>query len=230
MKKISYLFISLFFLVSCSSQLNGHTVIDWVDFIKFNDKEYNGIFSGVIADPTLVSKEIGVVTFKVADHVTSPHYQIKNGDAAYWEKGTKIYRVRNATYLIAVKDKNEINGYQVYYSVSDRKFQWHYKDLPKDKIQKIEIYNRHHQLLILIDHENDIKKFVVLLDQGEVKNNFEPNSTKGDPDIFEIVIYTNEPVAYKFSILFDGTTYYWHPWDTALLPNEIGDFFQKIYR
>jgi hypothetical protein len=223
-KKISVLLVSLFFLVSCSS--HRHSEIDWVDFIKLNDKEYNGIYSGVIADPALVCKEIGVVTFKVADNVTSPHYQTKNGDAAFWEKGTKIYCVRNTPSLIAVKDQNEINGYRVYYSVTDHEYQWHYKDVPKDKIRKIEIYGRHHQLLTLVDQENDIKNFVALLDQDEVKNNFEPDSLKGDPDIFEIVFYTDEPVAYKFSIFFDGTTYYWHPWDTAILPDEIGNYIQ----
>lgn len=60
-------------------------MIVWVDFIKWNGIEFDGIHSGVLANKKFLDKKIGEVKFKVADNVTNPscekerHNSFKNG-------------------------------------------------------------------------------------------------------------------------------------------------------
>ncbi len=203
-----------------------HIEIDWVDFIKLDGKEYDGIYTGVIANPTDIGEAVGEVQFKVADQVTNPHYKIKDGDAAFWEKGTKIYAVKNEESLRAVKDENEINGYRLYHVREDGKGQsWHFKDMPQEKVKKIELYERDaagtYDLLQQLTERKEMDEFLSLLNRGEQQSNFIPNTSEGDPVIFQMVFYTDSPIAYNFSLHFDGKVFFWHPWDTTVLPGEI---------
>lgn len=84
-----------FLLTGCrSTPIGGRAVIDWVDFIKWDGKEYNGIHSGVLANENYVGEKIGTVKFKVTDNVTNPEYKVKDGDAAFHEKGTEIFKIK----------------------------------------------------------------------------------------------------------------------------------------
>lgn len=200
-----------------------HIEIDWVDFIKLDGKEYDGIYTGVIADPEDIGETVGEVQFKVADEVTNPNYKIKDGDAAFWEKGTTIYAVKNDSSLRAVKDEHEINGYRVYQVREDEKGQsWHFKDMPQDKVKKIELYKRNEEgTYTLLKHVTEIREFLSLLNRGEQQSDFIPDTSEGDPVIFQMVFYTDSPIAYNFSLHFDGKVFFWHPWDTTVLPGEI---------
>lgn len=96
MKKLIVLIA--FLLTACSkppSFSHTDTVIEWVDFIQINDHEYVSTHSGVIADLTYIGEGVGEVKFEVNEHVTNPNYQVKNGDAAYWAEGTKIFTVKD---------------------------------------------------------------------------------------------------------------------------------------
>jgi hypothetical protein len=70
-------------------------MIDWVDFIKINGTQYQVINSAIITDSSYIGKKVGEVAFKVADNVSNPKYQFKNGDAAFWEPGTEIFGIRD---------------------------------------------------------------------------------------------------------------------------------------
>ena len=75
MKKRSifiFVFILLLLTGCRSTPFDGQSVIEWVDFIKLDGKEYNGIHSGVLADKHYVGEKIGTVKFRVADNVTNP--------------------------------------------------------------------------------------------------------------------------------------------------------------
>src|SRR3954465_11272913 len=111
-KSISLLILVIIILAGCkSSPFGQNAVIDWVDFIKWNGKMYDGIYSGVLADEQYIGEKLGEVKFKVADNVSNPEYKTKNGDAAFHEKGSEIFTIKGHPDLLAVKSSRAINGY-----------------------------------------------------------------------------------------------------------------------
>ncbi|MEH7744627.1 hypothetical protein V7659_06165, partial [Neobacillus drentensis] len=126
-KTVSLLILLVIVLSGCQTH-GQHAVIDWVDFIKWDDKEYDGIYSGVISDKKYIGEKLGEVKFKVADNVSDLEYKIKNGDAAFHEKGTDIFTIKGEPNLIAVKSSRAINGYDIYYSRDEEKNHWQFKD------------------------------------------------------------------------------------------------------
>jgi hypothetical protein len=231
MKKWGLFIFLLFVVTGCrTTPFDGHSVIDWVDFIKWDGIEYNGIYSGVIANEEYIGEKLGTVKYKVADNVTNPNYKIRNGDAAFHDKGTEIFTIKGQTNLIAVKDANQINGYKVYRS-HESENQWNFKDLDKDRVNKVEIYQPYtsegNKLLGNYTNHEELNRLLKLLQNSEESPNFQPNMAKGDPDFYQIVMYTNEPIAYKFDVQFDGTSYFWYPWDTAVISNDIQSFLKE---
>jgi hypothetical protein len=230
MKKWGIFIFLLIALTGCrSTPFDGHSVIDWVDFIKWDGIEYNGIYSGVLANEKYIGKKLGAVKYKVADNVTNPNYKIRNGDAAFHKKGTEIFTIKGHSNLIAVKDASQINGYKVYHS-RELENQWHFKDVQMDKVKEVEIYQPYtsegNKLLSNYTSHEDLNHLLQLLQNSEESPNFQPNMAKGDPDFYQIVIYTDEAIAYKFDVQYDGTSYYWYPWDTAIISNDIQSFLK----
>ncbi|MBO0960967.1 hypothetical protein J1P26_14800 [Neobacillus sp. MM2021_6] len=236
MKKIMVgMFLLLFVSIagcshSPSSLFGSHAVIDWIDFIKLNGHSYEGIYTGALSDPTLVGKEIGTVKFKVDDNVTNPNYKTKDGDAAFLEKGTKIFEVKGDPNLVVVKDKDEIGGYRVYYR-DKGKYAYHFKDLNQSKIEKIQIYEEHygstkldHQLLSTLTDPSEIIAFLELINQGVKNDNFQHDPTLPGQRDFAIVLYTNGAVAYRNNIFYNGKDYGWAPWSQEVLPESIAGF------
>lgn len=234
MKKWSMLiFISILLVVSgCRpSAFGGQVVIDWVDFIRLDGKEYDGIHSGILADESFVGEKIGTVKFKVADNVKNPSYKIRDGDAAFHEKGTEIFQIKEHPHLIAVKDTRSINGYRVYFSSDDIEYHWNFKDMPLEKVEIIEIYQTDHpagnKLISKLTKGEDVNSFLQLLVDSEENPNFQPNRDIADPIFYEMIFYTDEPIAYKYYMQFDGETYFWNPWDTSILSDEIQLFIGR---
>jgi hypothetical protein len=222
----------LFFLSGCRSSLFGsHTIIDWVDFIKWDGITYDAIYSGALADTKFIGKKVGEVKFRVADNVTNPNYKTRNGDAAFHEKGTGIYSIKGHPEFIAVKSPREVNGYRIYFSREEIEFKWHFKDMPTEKVNTIEIYLAHQpkgtKEIAAINEADQVKQFLELLTTSKENPNFQPNTESGDPVYYEMVFFTDEPIAYKFGLQFDGSTYFWHPWDTSIISDEMAEFIPK---
>lgn len=230
-KLLVLFFLLPFLLIGCRSNLlGGQSVIEWVDFVKWDGIVYEGIRTGILADEQFINKKIGKVKFKVADNVTNSGYKIKNGDAAFHEKGTEIYTIKGNSDLIAVKDKSTINGYRVYYSKDKTNNRWEFQNVPIEKVNAIEIYQGYAAKGNMITEMKDKEKlnvFLKILNNSKENSNFQPDTTKGNPTNFDIILYTGEPVAYQFTIQFDGKTYFWHPWDTSILSNEVEVFIQN---
>lgn len=226
MKKLVLFFISILVLAGCNG-LKENIIIDWVDFIHINDTKYNSLYSAVIADQSFIGDEVGEVEFKVSDNVSDPSYKTKNGDAAFWEKGTKIYSVKGLANLIAVEDKELINGYRIY-STEDGP-NWHYKDMDQSSIRKVEIYEGYtnQKLINAITDKKEIEALFALLDSGETNSNYNPDISNGDPAIYPMVFYSEEPLAYEFSLFYDSKEWYWHPWDTSIVSSEIAAYVKK---
>lgn len=95
MKKM--IIVLLFVLAGCSSgQLIpslSQTTIDWVDLVQWNDSMYvNNHDVNSLKQEWQTGKELGVVTFMM-DGKAGTHHKVKNGDATYLPKGTKIYEM-----------------------------------------------------------------------------------------------------------------------------------------
>ncbi len=240
MKKVLVFLISCMFLTACNnptsstnptSFTNQHTIIDWVDFIKINGTQYEVIYSALIADQSYIGEKVGEIDFKVADNVSNPKYQIKNGDAAFWEPGTEIFEVLNMPELIAVPDENEINGYRIYHEESmQRDYKQHFKDLDLDIVNKVEFYKGYNKPLVLntLNNKEEINDFFALIRDGEINSEFNPDMAYGDPEHYQMVFYSDEQIAYKFNLFFDSKVWYWHPWDTSIISNEIERFVRPV--
>jgi hypothetical protein len=95
-------------LIACSPTniTNDKVMIDWVDFVIFNDIHYQ---RSRYDDNKLLDNNIeelyGEVKFNVANHIKDINYKIKNGDSAYLARGTKFYRIKGykPEFRIAVK-------------------------------------------------------------------------------------------------------------------------------
>ena len=224
MKKIGFFLLCSILLVSCGSQ----TIIEWVDFVKINGKQYDAVYTAVISDSVNIGEKVGEVKFRVADNVSNPSYRIKEGDAAFWEKGTEIYSVKDREGLIAIPDESEINGYHIY-KTDENNLNFHFKDLALETINKVEIYEGDYeqQLTHTIVNEQEVAEIIALLHDGETNPAFDPNTTYGDPTRFQVVLYSEEPIAYKFSIYYDGNVWFWYPWDTSIISDEIESHIRK---
>ncbi|WP_299094220.1 hypothetical protein [uncultured Metabacillus sp.] len=230
MRRLNVLIFLFLLLVGCrSTPFGGQTIIDWVDFIKWDGIEYNGIHSGVLADEKFIGEKLGEVKFKVADNVTNPGYKTKDGDAAFHEKGTEIYKIKGNPDLLALKDKSAIHGYRVYYAIDENEYRWHFKNVPIEKVNVIEIHQAYTPIKKITEFKDidEVNTLLKILNNGKGNSNFQPDTSKGDPTYYEIILYTDDPIAYKYDIQFDGTTYFWHPWETSILPNEIGAFIPE---
>lgn len=229
MKKWSLLIVLILLLAGCrTSPFQTNVEIDWVDFIKWNGKMYEGIYSGVIADEKFIGETIGKVKFKVADNIKDSSYKTKNGDAAFHEKGTVIYAIKENPNIIAVKSEDEINGYRLYYSRDEMAFKWHFKDAPLKEVTRVQIYQSNtpnsKKRMNELTSTKEVKSFLQLLENSKEDSSFQPNMEKGDPTSYDIVLYTNESIAYKYDLQFDGQTYFWHPWDVSIVSEEISRF------
>lgn len=174
LKKCILLIFTSLLLVSCTtyddseSNTSTHTIIDWIDFVKINNTQYERVYSAVIVDQSFIEEELGEVTFHVSDNVSNPRYQIKNGDAAFLGKGTKLYEVKDSPYLIATKDSQQVNGYRLY-AAETSELGRHYKNLDKSAIKKVEFHiaSNQPQLLNTIEEQERIQDFLHILNSGE---------------------------------------------------------------
>jgi hypothetical protein len=212
-------------LTGCrSSPFNNYAVIDWVDFIKWDGQEYDGISEGELADINYIDKKIGEVKFKVDENIHDPEYKIKDGDAAFYEKGTAIYTIKGNPDLIAVKSTRALNGYDVFYS-RDTQYKWHFKDMPLNQVNHIDIFLQDSyggkKRITSITAPDQVKHFLQLLQSSKENPDFQPHTDNGDPAYYQMVLYTGEPIAYKYDLQYDGQTYFWHPWNTSILSNDI---------
>jgi len=104
MKKILnllFIFALAFIMSACSSSARKvEVVVDWTDFIKWNDELYEKSQQTVPKD--LIGGEIGSVLESAPSNI--PNYVPKNGTAGYLEIGTDIFYIKDhdtASYIAA---------------------------------------------------------------------------------------------------------------------------------
>lgn len=127
MKRILLFFTICILISGCSMNQNivespGQTLIDWVDFIKLNDISYQSNYSRLGRELTKedLGEPFATVSFNVSENIFSSTYRTKNGDAAYLDEGTVIYRVKGyqPNYRLAAIRNNRVVLYEAYYNPS----------------------------------------------------------------------------------------------------------------
>ncbi|PID15451.1 hypothetical protein CSV63_06600 [Sporosarcina sp. P34] len=95
MRKRILLLLVLLLLTACSFNPSPqHTVIDWVDFVKWNDATYGANYEmNELKKDWETAGEVGEVKYML-DGQAGTNHQTKNGDAAYLQKGTKLYAMK----------------------------------------------------------------------------------------------------------------------------------------
>lgn len=212
-------------LASCVG-VTTQVEIDWVDFVKFNDVSYVGSYSKELTSEQYLGEVVSVVQFKVADNVTDSNYKTKNGDAAFHEKGTKIYEVKGVEDMYAVKDDGKVSGYQIYEESMKNEFE----NVEQTAITKIEIHqwlpDGSYKLQKELKEQAELTAFLALLNTSVENIEFEPKSNDKDPDYYELLFYNAGPIVNKYSLHYDGETYYWYPFEVAILDSQVGEYLQ----
>lgn len=218
-----------FVLVGCALT-NTQTIIDWVDFIKLNDTQYYGIYETELASDDFLGDVTSVVQFKLDENITTTSYKSKNGDAAFHEKGTEIYAIKGLEDVYAIQADYKINGYQIYFEDGSMN-SYRFATMPQEEVHKVELHKMNEQgdykLLTTLNDQTEIQSFLAFLNESEENQNFEPKTIDQDPTSFEMVFYSDAPIAHRYGLQYDGETYYWYPWETATLDEDIGEYFKE---
>ncbi|ETP67172.1 hypothetical protein G159_18685 [Planococcus glaciei CHR43] len=204
----------------------GATVIDWVDFVQFEGKHYTAVDTAVLSEKNGFGRKVGEVGFKVADNINSTNYQVKNGDAAFWEKGTALYEVKKMPDFLAVKDEQEVNGYRLYLAEeAEEDFPHHFKDVELDRVKAVEFYTgeQNPELLNRIT-KRELEQFKELLAEDVVPK--AQNANRPDPELYRMILYTDEPFAHAFYLYNENGQWLWYPWDEEFLPDAVEKFVQ----
>ncbi|MBB6671428.1 hypothetical protein [Cohnella nanjingensis] len=231
MKRWAVLYLSLVLtLTGCASQ----TIIDWVDFIRWSDRTFEGLHEVALVDVSAIGEPIGKVKFRLDGHVHRPNYKSKNGDAAYRNKGTKLYEVSGDGNqgLLAVEDAAAVNGYRLYATRewTQARLQG-FEDLAKEQVVQVTVYRLAEQtgkpVKVRTLAGSEAAAFMQLLGQSE-PDEYTPASPSEADVWFEAVLETGEPIGRSYLIGYDGLRYYWSPSGTSALPKAIGSLMSEV--
>ncbi|MGZ4123208.1 MAG: hypothetical protein ACXVOI_08355 [Tumebacillaceae bacterium] len=216
------LLMTAFVLAGCEPKSQTTTIIDWADFINLNGASYQLVYDAAIRDPSFVQEQVGEVKFKVADNVTDPQYKIKNGDAAFWQPGTKIYAIKNYPKheYVAIPSDKAVNGYKIYASdASTAPKRLTFASLPRNQVTKVQIYSENEQKEL---HGKQVQDLFVILDQGKpTSDNIKYDGAKQ----YKLVFQTEDPLAYTLPVVAIIDHQFYFVADVSYnLPDTIGQW------
>jgi hypothetical protein len=207
----------------------SYSIIDWADVIRLDGRDYVSVFDSALADPAGVGTEAGRITHRLEGNVHDPGYNLRNGDAAFWDKGTVVYEVKGFAdrSLLAVPDPSIPGGYRLYgergrISAGSRNFD----RMPRDQAVAIDRYryasDGKAERIGSIEG-GSVRNVLALLDRGSA-GSYKPADAAGTPTRYSFVFQTGDPIGYRIDIYHDGVRYYWYRNDTQALPDEIGTY------
>lgn len=98
----------------------GEANIDWIDSVRFGGVVYDSYSTD--AGRPLRERDLGPVLdrvrFRLAENVRDPGYRMKDGDAAYLEPGTPVFRVKGyrPEFRLAARVDGELRLYEAFQS------------------------------------------------------------------------------------------------------------------
>lgn len=205
---VSLVLLFVFILNACSSpSYRVVAEIDWPDIVVTPDALYTALYNGVLRDPDTVTEEIAfTVEQKLYDHIKDPDYRAKPGDAAFLDKGTKLYGVNgfDPQDLMAAPSDQHIGRYRLYAREG-------FDDLPiqdldrilQDRPASIDVYPADSPDPLRETSGAEAAEFAGLLSSPirETK----PGAVAGKTPIdYQIVPDNGEPILYAFWLADDG--------------------------
>lgn len=151
-------------------------VIDWINFIKFNGVMYVDTTQNHPLKPSDLGPQYNTVKFMVAGNVHDPNYKVKDGDAAYWSRGSKVYRVKgyDASFRLALRGNDEIRLFEAFSNEHARKG----SDLLDiaGKVQSIDIVSNQDGQTVLgsIKDRERVKKLIPMILSAPVQQDIQP--------------------------------------------------------
>lgn len=205
--------------------------IDWVDFVKLDGHSYSGTFQSVIGDPGAVTDDVvGKVKFNVADAVHDPGHKTKDGDAAFLAIGTKLYRVEGygTDRLLAAEDETRIGGYRLYRGEdADDVLHDGYSDVPKDKIERIELYRGQETKPYKTLQDGEKDAFMQVLESGQEEQGYSPQTGDHDPAYYEVVFYVGGPLAFVCTMSDDDVHVAFYPSEARIVDDRIRQWIHR---
>ena len=90
------------------------TLVDWIDFVKYNDQTYEGDWSKTTVPLENIGELLGSVENSVPSEIWNfSEYTVPDNASPYRSVGTLFYAVRDSDNAIAVYDKTN-NTYYLY--------------------------------------------------------------------------------------------------------------------
>lgn len=102
-----------------------------------------------------------------------------------------------------------------------------FDQVPLEEVKKIEFYasmEEGDRKTASYTDQSDMENIKAILANSKLDPSFEPN---GDTKRYDILLYTDDAIAFQYGIQFDGTTYFWFPSENALLSDDIQPFISK---
>ncbi|TXK83727.1 hypothetical protein [Paenibacillus sp. N3.4] len=230
MKWAAAILIGLILLSGCQFGNVHHTIIDWVDFLKLNGVTYQGAWNAALTDPSKIGKEIGKVRFKLEGNVDNPNYKIKDGDAAFLEKGSAIFEVVGYPNreVIAVIDPLGVHGYRFFV---DRDKQSNFVKPADEQVKKVRIseedsYGQEVKTITELSG-GSAAFFMSVLNRGVQSDSYTPSRVNGDSKRYRVVLDSGEGIGYKSYIYDDGEHFYILDGNPVLLPSEMAYYFSE---
>ena len=115
LKKIIFISVFALLISSCSNFtfLKGcpNGVIEWMDVLMINDIQYEHHFPEPANENLPITiekgKELGKVTYKMADSACSNH-KMQNGDATYLKEGTILSEIKGYPSSLIIAANNDV--------------------------------------------------------------------------------------------------------------------------
>lgn len=211
------LMTSLFFASAC-----GQVVVDWIDFVKLEDRTYEAAWKVVVADPSNVVEQVGTVKKMLDGNVTRANYKSKNGDAAYLPKGTKLMKLDGIATdrLLAVADASYPNGYKLYSNRSNPEAAQLIQTASESgKVVRVDLIEDGGQTMKFHRTLNGdaASSFAAMLKSADSSVKPASGPDGSDTKYYSVVVYTaDNPLAVRYRIRYAGT-HYW-------LESESGEY------
>lgn len=176
---IYFVLLTMFF-TGCNSDrmIDGNSEIDWIDFIKVKGITYVADYdqTGLKIDKLEIGKEYADVKYKLSDIVHNPAYKTQNGDAAFLDVGTKIYKLQGYSpdFRLVAYDNEKIRIYDADYNIDADKGE-DILDI-REKVENIDVDMEDEEgttKTYKIDDSDKVKKLVEYIMNSQIDYNMQ---------------------------------------------------------
>lgn len=207
--RVLFVILILCFITACSSSPNEpKTVVDWTNFLEWNNQQYIGNPSLFVSNPSYMGRSVGTTSFHVQKHVQDASYQPKNGDAAFLPEGTALHAVKN----VSTKQVLAVSTQRVYTTKT-----FHSPSLKQATITRIQITNEGKTIFSTSDPLT-IETIQSILDEGAEE---ELPTTTSSPHSYLIYFTLSSPLSLKYTLHELDGMFYLEKEKSIRLPEEF---------